>query len=75
MGAGIFYGNQFPVDAAVAESRRNQNAVQVFQFCLCIFFIQRFAVNPFDIDFAVIDRPCVDEGFDDGFVGIVLPIE
>ena len=57
--AAILDGNEFPFDAALAESRADDDAVHIFQRLFHVVFVQFFAINEMDVRLAVVVGGCL----------------
>src|SRR5581483_2790114 len=67
----VLRGHDFSFDAPLAETAGNQDAAQALEY-----FFRSFALNRLGVDFlnfhaAIIGHAAVNDGFIDGFVGIV----
>jgi len=68
---GILNGQDFSIDTPVSKTWRYQESIQPFQFVLYIFGGNGFTVHILDNHFAFIDGTCMDESFEDRFIGIL----
>ena len=62
---------QFSFDAPHAEPARDKNTVDFFEIIEGIFFEQLFGIDAFDLHGNLVGQSSVNQGFVDGFVGVL----
>ena len=68
--AGILHGLDLPLDAAVSEARRHEDAGHPAQYLVDVRIVDLLRIDVTQLDPAVVHRAGMDEGFADRLVGI-----
>ena len=71
VGAGIFDGRDFSLNAAAAETAGNKNAVHIRKDCVRIIVLKLFCRDPLNVDSCIVCNAAVFQCFGNGKIGIV----